>query len=71
METALEAGRPFFESQLRTGDPASQAQAIAILAAMDGQSGRLRELLAGIDIQRADPLVAEAIRDAYDHLHGD
>jgi hypothetical protein len=71
VEQALEAGRPFFADQLRTGDPASRAQAIAILAGMDRGSGRLRELLAGLDIQREDPLVAEAIRDAYEHLDGD
>jgi hypothetical protein len=68
VRSALEAGRPFFESQFHTGDPASQALAIAILAGLDDDSGRLRELLAGIDIQRTDPLVAEAIRDAYDHF---
>jgi len=71
VRSALEAGRPFFESQLRADDPASQAQSIAILAGLDGGSARLRELLAGIDIQRADPLVAEAIRDAYDHFDND
>ncbi|WP_412741906.1 hypothetical protein [Krasilnikovia sp. MM14-A1004] len=71
VRSALEAGRPFFESQVRTGDPASQAQSIAILAGLDGGSGRLRELLASIDVQRADPLVAEAIRDAHDRFDGD
>jgi hypothetical protein len=72
VEAAYERGRPFFQQLLRTGTPADKAIAIEILAGMNGRTDRLREMLAELaadpTLDRADPLIAEALETAYRYL---
>jgi hypothetical protein len=72
VEAAYEQGRPFFQQLLRTGTTADRAMAIEILAGLNGRTDRLRRMLADLaadpTLDRADPLIAEAIETAYRYL---
>jgi len=69
MAAAFEAGRPFYEELLRTGDRSDKAMAIETLAGMNGRTDRLRNMLANLDVDpaldRSDPLIAEALETAH------
>jgi hypothetical protein len=68
VESALEEGRPFFERMLHAGDPLTTAQAIAILAGLNGRTERLRALLADPALDRSDEHVAAALTEARRYL---
>lgn len=70
---ALEKGRPFFDELLRDGDPSTKAQAIAILAGMNGRTPRLRQMLATLEadpnLDRGNELIASALTEARHYLN--
>ncbi len=68
VESALEEGRPFFERMLHSGDPLTTAQAIAILAGLNGRTERLRALLADPALDRSDEHIASALTEARRYL---
>lgn len=64
----LLAAADFLHQQAASPEPKYRAQAVALLAPIDGRSPRFRELLAALDVPAEHPLVIEAVRDAEQYL---